>query len=74
MTADLPGDPCRQCGHDFNAHQLKGFGEPPVEGWMECPLNDCSCHQTWASAGGSAEGGEAAYQRHLRQQDLMPKQ
>jgi hypothetical protein len=64
---ELKPDPCRQCGHEFNDHQLKGYGEPPVEGWIECPIEGCHCHKTWASAAGTAEGGEAAYQRYLNE-------
>jgi len=40
---------CSQCGHNFNAHLLKGYGEPPTEGWMECPVDGCSCEMTWSA-------------------------
>jgi hypothetical protein len=66
---EVKPDPCRQCGHEFNHHQLKGYGEPPVEGWIECPIEGCRCHMTWANSGsgGTAEGGAAAHQRSLRE-------
>jgi hypothetical protein len=39
---------CSLCGHSFDAHLLKGYGEMPLEGWMECPVEGCECHRTWS--------------------------
>ena len=38
---------CTQCGHDWNKHKLMGYGEPPREGWMICPVKGCFCFNTW---------------------------
>lgn len=62
-------EPCVKCGHDFGKHQLRGYGQPPIEGWMVCPAEGCACYRTWSGPGGSAEGGEAAYQRYLAERD-----
>ena len=47
---DTPGseDLCAQCGHPFNPHRLSGYGDPPTEGWMECPVEGCGCRMTWS--------------------------
>jgi hypothetical protein len=49
---DIPGadELCLQCGHPFNPHRLLGYGDPPTEGWMECPVEGCNCHMTWDMA------------------------
>ena len=39
---------CEQCGHLFNPHRLLGYGDPPTEGWMECPAEGCNCRMTWS--------------------------
>jgi hypothetical protein len=39
---------CSQCGHPFNSHRLLGYGSPPIEGWMECPVEGCGCQMTWS--------------------------
>ncbi len=39
---------CKICGHLFNAHRLLGYGSPPTEGWMECPVEGCDCRRTWS--------------------------
>ena len=38
---------CEQCGHNWDAHLLYGYGSPPTEGWMECPVEGCGCKKTW---------------------------
>jgi hypothetical protein len=38
---------CEQCGHNWDAHLLHGYGSPPTEGWMECPVEGCECKRTW---------------------------
>jgi hypothetical protein len=38
---------CEQCGHNWDAHLLYGYGSPPTEGWMECPMEGCECKKTW---------------------------
>jgi hypothetical protein len=48
---DLPtakAEICDQCGHDWNAHRVCGYGSPPTEGWIECPVEGCACHKTWS--------------------------
>ena len=49
-SAEIPGadELCAQCGHPFNPHRLLGYGSPPTEGWMECPVEGCTCHMTWS--------------------------
>jgi hypothetical protein len=39
---------CSQCHHSWDAHRLCGYGEPPTEGWMECPVEGCECRKTWS--------------------------
>lgn len=51
-------DPCDICGHDFNTHLVKGYGEPPTEGWMECPVDGCECERTWSLDEESKKGIE----------------
>ena len=52
--ADIPDETpgadqlCEQCGHLFNPHRLLGYGDPPTEGWMECPVEGCKCRMTWS--------------------------
>jgi hypothetical protein len=41
---------CPACGHPENPHRLCGYGEPPTEGWMECPVEGCACSRTWSFA------------------------
>jgi len=43
-------DFCKQCGHPFAPHRVLGYGQPPTEGWMECPVEGCDCHMTWSMA------------------------
>jgi hypothetical protein len=38
---------CIQCGHPFNAHRLHGFAPSPTEGWIDCPVQGCTCKATW---------------------------
>ncbi|MBK7884275.1 MAG: hypothetical protein IPJ81_11120 [Chitinophagaceae bacterium] len=38
---------CSICGHDWGKHKLMGHGNPPQEGWMACPEEDCFCFLTW---------------------------
>jgi len=51
-TPGIPGEDeiCSQCGHLFNPHRLLGYGDPPTEGWMECPVPGCTCRMTWSMA------------------------
>jgi hypothetical protein len=63
---------CARCGHPKGKHKLIGYAEPgevPREGWVQCPVEGCTCHQTWSGPGGSAEGAEAAYRRFLAERD-----
>src|SRR5262245_25730164 len=39
---------CQQCGHPWDDHLLKGYGDPPTDGWMECPVEGCQCRMTWS--------------------------
>lgn len=39
---------CKQCGHPWDPHRLCGYGLPPTEGWIECPVEGCKCHGTWS--------------------------
>ena len=39
---------CAICGHNFDDHLIKGYGEMPLEGWMECPVENCKCEMTWS--------------------------
>ncbi len=41
-------DLCKLCGHSFDNHLLIGHGEIPLEGWMECPVENCDCYRTWS--------------------------
>jgi hypothetical protein len=47
-SSKITFEACAQCGHDFNTHLLKGYGNPPTEGWMECPVEGCKCEKTWS--------------------------
>lgn len=52
MTQDPDGVPgeeemCVQCGHPWHPHQVFGAGDPPTEGWIECPVEGCRCRMTW---------------------------
>jgi hypothetical protein len=38
---------CVQCGHSWNDHKLLTDKDPPLEGWMECPMEGCTCKFTW---------------------------
>jgi hypothetical protein len=44
---------CIDCGHDFNEHQLMTFrndeSETPKEGWIMCPVENCTCFKTWSA-------------------------
>ena len=46
----IPGadELCQQCGHSWNDHRLYGYGAPPTEGWMDCPVDGCQCSMTWS--------------------------
>ncbi len=59
-------DLCDLCGHAFNPHELKGYGEVPLEGWMECPVDGCDCHRTWSFD----EASRPAIEQHKRDNDL----
>lgn len=55
MSGAEDGEPgadetCKQCGHPFSPHRVLGYGQPPVEGWMECPVEGCTCNITWSMA------------------------
>lgn len=39
---------CTQCGHPWNPHLVMGYGDPPTEGWIECPVEGCTCTMTWS--------------------------
>jgi hypothetical protein len=39
---------CEICGHPFNDHRVCGYGAPPTEGWITCPVEGCECHATWS--------------------------
>lgn len=39
---------CVQCAHPWGQHRLCGHGSPPTEGWIECPVEACTCHGTWS--------------------------
>lgn len=52
---------CAQCGHPFNPHVVMGYGDPPTEGWIECPVEGCTCRMTWSMA--PAEDEDAAEPR-----------
>jgi len=43
-----PDGLCMQCGHPWNPHRFCGYGSPPTEGWIECPVEGCKCHGTWS--------------------------
>ncbi len=36
------------CVHLWAEHRLCGHGSPPTEGWIECPVEACTCHDTWS--------------------------
>ncbi len=44
---------CIVCGHDFNEHQLmtvrNDVSETPKEGWIMCPVDNCTCFKTWSA-------------------------
>lgn len=56
-SKEVPGadELCNHCGHLFNPHRLCGYGDPPTEGWMECPVESCDCRMTWSMAPEVAE-------------------
>ncbi len=39
---------CKICNHLWDDHLLKGKMPNPVEGWMECPVEGCTCRRTWS--------------------------
>ena len=45
---DPGSEECPQCGHPWQEHLLRAESRPPVEGWIECPVEGCTCHQTWS--------------------------
>ncbi|MFN8394596.1 MAG: hypothetical protein U0176_07995 [Bacteroidia bacterium] len=57
MARMLPGTgkpmegSCLRCGHDSDAHQLRGWNDAelgvPKEGWIMCQDEDCACFGTW---------------------------
>lgn len=46
---------CGQCQHPFDDHVLKGPGDPPMWGWMTCPVEGCLCWMTWSLTGIQSE-------------------
>jgi hypothetical protein len=46
----IPGadELCAQCGHPWNPHRVYGYGDPPTEGWIDCPVEGCTCRMTWS--------------------------
>jgi hypothetical protein len=44
---------CVDCGHDFNEHQLMTLrndeSQAPKEGWIMCPVDNCTCFKTWSA-------------------------
>lgn len=64
MTPDATPAPgadelCVQCGHPWIPHQVFGAGDPPREGWIECPVQGCTCRMTW-SVDASPDGSDEA--------------
>jgi len=45
--ADADAALCDLCGHLLDAHRVCGYGNPPTEGWIECPVPGCACRKTW---------------------------
>jgi hypothetical protein len=39
---------CDRCGHPFQEHLLCSHGKPAVSGWVECPIEGCTCESTWS--------------------------
>jgi ribosomal protein L32 len=58
-AASAANGTCEQCGHDWNAHRLCGYGDPPTEGWIECPVEGCACKSSWSLPPEVAEQVEA---------------
>jgi hypothetical protein len=56
-TKSVPGldKLCKQCGHLINPHRLLGYGNPPTQGWTECPVEGCGCKMTWSADPEAAE-------------------
>lgn len=51
------GEPCPQCGHDFDLHVLVcvSAGKPMEGGWIVCP-EGCDCLGTWTADDVPPEG------------------
>jgi len=64
-ATSTPGEDelCKQCGHPFNPHRLLGYGSPPTEGWMECPVAGCTCKMTWSMAAETSPEVKATFKR-----------
>ncbi len=45
---DASADDCAVCGHPWREHHLCARSRPPTEGWIECPVKNCECQQTWS--------------------------
>ena len=50
-----PDQPCEVCTHSWQEHLLCATSRPPTEGWIECPEENCTCHQTWSLPHETAE-------------------
>lgn len=50
--AALPDTPklCARCPHPFNDHELRSAMDPPIAGWMVCPVEGCDCWSTWSAS------------------------
>lgn len=62
---------CRKCGHPFNPHLVLGYGSPPTEGWMKCPVEGCNCWMTW-SMGPSDASSESVASRLTDELGQLP--
>jgi hypothetical protein len=49
------GEECPACKHPWQEHDLCASARPPTEGWIECPVPGCGCHQTWSLPADVAE-------------------
>jgi hypothetical protein len=63
---------CVQCGHFWNPHRLLGYGNPPTEGWMECPVEGCTCRMTWSAEPKLAAGVKEIQEAGKRAGDAPP--
>lgn len=50
-NTDKDASLCKNCGHNFDQHQLKGHltneTTTPMKGWITCPEENCTCFLTW---------------------------